>query len=160
MKILARVAVAACLVASFPMTAAADPQTYDTLKTLVAGLGYAPKDIGSETPKMEIAVTTDAFNVPVGLEISKSGRYIWITANLGASTLNGDRALQLLKRGGTVQPTQFWITSTDKLMVGVAVNNTEVTADTLKFVIDKLGGDVGKTADLWQAPVAAAPAPQ
>lgn len=154
MKILARAAIAAGILAFMPLTAAADPLTYDTLKTLVTGLGYTPKDIGEESPKMEISVTTDAFNVPVGLEITKSARYIWVTANLGTSKLDGERALQLLKRGSTVQPTQFWITSSNNLMVGVAVNNVEVTADTLKFVIDKLGGDVGKTADLWQASAA------
>lgn len=36
-------------------------------------------------------------------------------------------------------------------MIGIAIDNRDVKPDTLKFVMDKLAGDVGKTSDVWQA---------
>src|SRR6185436_1168774 len=70
-QIMKRTVLAAlCVAAAYaaPM-AAADPLTYDGLKTMLTGMGYTPKDIGKTSPKIEILVVTDAFNVPIGLEI-------------------------------------------------------------------------------------------
>lgn len=155
MSVLGRAALAAMAIAFAPMTAAADPLTYAGVRTMVEGMGYTPADV-STTPgaeKFEVVIVTDGFNVPVGFEVSKSGRYIWCTAFLGKSTLTGERALALMKRGGSVQPTSFWLTDKDELKIGIAIDNREVTPAHLKFVMEKLAGDVGKTADIWQAPV-------
>lgn len=157
MKAFVRAAVAVCALAALPLTAAADPLTYEALKTMVTGMGYTPKEIGETTPKMEITVTTEAFNVPLGLEVTKSGRYVWATANLGQSTLDGARALEMIKRGTEFQPTQFWITSSNNLTIGLAINNIDIAPDTLKFAVEKLAADVGKSASLWQAPAPATP---
>ena len=146
-----RAAVAAGILAIAPISAWADPLTHAQLKTMIEGMGYPAKEIGKTTPKLEITLTTPQFNVPAGVEITPSGRFIWITANLGESKLDGDRALQVLKRSQEWQPTQFWITSANTLTIGIAINNLDVTAETMKFALDKLGGDVGKSADLWQA---------
>jgi hypothetical protein len=126
-------ALAAVALFAAPLTAAAHPLTYPALKAMVAG----------------------TFNVPVGFEVSKSGRYIWTTANLGESKLSGDAALSALKRIGEIQPTSIWITAKGLLMIGIAIDNRDVTPAHLKFVTDKLGEDVGKTADIWQVKPAA-----
>lgn len=156
MKAFVRAAIAVCVLAALPMTAAADPLTYPALKTMVEGMGYTPNELSKTTdePKFEVTITTTGFNVPIGFEITKSGRYIWCTAYLGKSTLNGERALALLKRGPTVQPTSFWLTSSDDLKIGIAIDNRDVTPAHLKFIIEKLAADVGSTADIWQAPAA------
>lgn len=154
MRFSARAALAAVVVAFAPMTAAADPLTYAGVRTMVEGMGHETADV-STTPgeeKFEVVINTEGFKVPVGFEVSKSGRYIWCTAFLGKSTLNGERALALMKRGGSVQPTSFWLTDKDELKIGIAIDNREVTPAHLKFVMEKLAADVGKTADLWQAP--------
>lgn len=152
MKTLFRAALVASAIFAAPLTAAADPLTADTLKTMVTNMGYTPKDVGKDTPKLEILVVTSSFNVPLGVEITKSERFIWVTANLGTSKLDGDRALQLLKRSSDWQPTQFWITSSNTLTIGMAVNNADVKPENLKFVFEKVAADVAKSSDVWQVP--------
>jgi len=150
-------ALAAVTLFAAPLTAAADPLTYPALKAMVAGMGFDAKEIGTATePKFTIDVKAGTFNVPVGFEVSKSGRYIWTTANLGESKLSGDAAISALKRIGEIQPTSIWITAKGLLMIGIAIDNRDVTPAHLKFVTDKLGEDVGKTSDIWQS----APAPK
>jgi hypothetical protein len=34
--------------------------------------------------------------------------------------------------------------------VGIAINNIDIQPDIMKFALEKLGTDVGKSADLWQ----------
>jgi hypothetical protein len=46
---------------------------------------------------LEITVTTASFNVPVGLEVSGSGRFVWARATLGDVGLTGEQALQALQ---------------------------------------------------------------
>lgn len=136
--------------------AAADPLDYDKLTAMVAAMGHSPKPMtktdGTPATKFEITITTSGFNVPMGLEVSPSGRYIWCTASLGASKLTGDDAIAALKKIGSIQPTTFWLTSADILMIGIAVDNRDVTPEHLKFIFDKLAGDVGSTASIWQKP--------
>ena len=154
MRIPGYAALAAAVIAFAPMTAAADPLNYAGVRTMVEGMGHTTSDV-SKTPgeeKFEVVITTEGFTVPLGFEVSKSGRYIWCTAFLGKSTLDGARALALLKRGGSVQPTTFWMTDKDELKIGIAIDNRDVTPAHLKFVMEKLAADVGKTADVWQAP--------
>jgi hypothetical protein len=160
MKIVIGAALAAAALLTAPLTAAADPLTYPALKTMVANMGFTPNEIGTaESPKFEASVKTESFNVPVGFEITKSARYIWATASLGPSKLDGEGALLALKRASDIQPTSFWITAKGTLMIGIAIDNRDVKPDTLKFVMDKLAGDVGKTSDVWQAKPAAAKTP-
>lgn len=156
MRFVARAALAASMLAMVPLNAWADPLTYAQMKTMIEGMGYTPKEIGQSSPKLEIALVTPQFNVPAGIEITPSGRFIWITANLGESKIDGEGALRLLKRSSEWQPTQFWITKANTLTVGIAINNLDVNAETLKFVFEKLGADVGKSADIWQGPAQSA----
>src|SRR5262245_39231414 len=108
---------ALCAVAAYvaPVAAADPPLNFDQLKTMLAGMGYSPKDLDGDSPKFSIDISTSNFNIPAGFEISKSGRYIWVTANLGISKLNGDLALQALHKIGDIQPTSFWVTPKNNL---------------------------------------------
>lgn len=138
-----------------PHQASAAPLTYPQLKTMADNLGYVSKEIAkpSENPKFEVNAATQGFNVPIGFELSGSTRYIWASANLGAAGhIDGPRALELLKTNATIQPTSFWISSTGNLMIGIAIDNREVTPIHLKFVIDKIAADVGSTAQKWSPP--------
>lgn len=134
--------------------AVADPLVLAQLKTMVTDMGYEPKDLpktdGTAVTKFEITVATDDFTVPLGIEITPSARFIWCTANLGKSAVTGDVALEMLKRGGSIQPTSFWITSQGRLMVGMSIDNRDVTPAYLRFVFDKIAKDVSSTAELWQ----------
>lgn len=138
--------------------AMAEPLNFDQLKTMVAGMGYTPRDLpktdGTTVSKFEVTVVTTDFTVPIGVEITKSTRFIWCTANLGKSAVTGEIALNMLKRISSIQPTNFWITSSGQLTIGMSIDNREVTPAYLKFVLEKLAGDVGSASDLWQGAIA------
>jgi hypothetical protein len=147
----ATLAIALVLAPLGAVPAQAAPLTYSQLQNMATNMGFAPNQVstGTDAPKFEIQTKAGTFNVPLGLEISSSGRFVWVTANLGVKTLSADQANEILKRGGSVQPTQFWYTSKGNLMIGMAIDNREVTPAYLKFVIDKVGADVVATADIW-----------
>lgn len=120
------------------------------LKTLVSGLGYEVKDLSES--KLEFTVKTEGLNIPLGAEISPSGRYIWLTAFLGPSgpgTELDKVSGQLLRANGKVQPTFFYVTSKDNLMAAFATENRNVEASHLKLAIDKLSKDLDSTRDIW-----------
>lgn len=138
--------------AALPSAAlAAPPLTYVQLMNMATNMGYTPVTItkGTENPKFEIKTKSGTFDVPLGLEITPSGRFVWVSVNLGQKTLTGDQAMAILRRGATVQPTQFWYTSNGNLMLGMAIDNRDVTPAYLRFVLDKVGADVSSTADIW-----------
>lgn len=149
-RMLAAVLCAAAMI-SAPAARAEPPLDYGQLKAMIAGMGYTPKDLTGDTPKFYIDFSTASFNIPTGFEVSKSGRYIWVTANLGVSKLDGELALQTLHKIGDIQPTSFWLTAKNNLMIGFAIDNRDVTPTHLKFVLEKFSGDIDQTASLWQA---------
>jgi hypothetical protein len=149
-RMLAAVLCAAAMIGA-PLASAEPPLEFAQLKTMISGMGYTAKDLPGDTPKFYIDFATATFNIPTGFEISKSGRYIWVTANLGVSKLNGDLALQALHKIGGIQPTSFWLTEKNNLMIGFAIDNRDVTPAHLKFVLEKFSADIDNTASLWQA---------
>lgn len=120
------------------------------LKSMVVGLGYEVKDIGTEPgkEKYEFVVTTEGFNVPLGVEISPSKNYIWLTANLGATKETTDYQ-GLMKANGIVQPCLFYVTKGGTLMIAMAVENRDVTPAWLRKGINKVAGDVSAQASVW-----------
>jgi len=135
--------------AALPSAAlAAPPLTYVQLQNMATHMGYTPTTIstGTDTPKMEIQTKAGTFNVPLGLEVSPSGRFVWVTANLGLKTLNGEQAMAILRRGTAVQPTQFWYTDKGNLMIGLAVDHRDGTPAYLRFVADKVRTDTARPA--------------
>lgn len=135
-----------------PSVALAGPLSADQLKVMVTNMGYTPKLISTApaAPKYEITTKAGTFTVPIGLEVSTSGRYIWASATLGsAANIDGAKAIALLKLNASNQPNTFWITSSGSLVCGMAIDNREVTPAHLKFVFDKIGADIAASASVW-----------
>lgn len=124
------------------------------LKTMVANLGFTTKDLSTDPakPKTELVVTQGGFDIPIAAEVTSSKRFIWLTAFLGVKSSFADfdtRATKLLDSNYTIQPTQWYTTSKGNLMIGIAIENRNVTPAHLKWRIDKLATDVVNTKDLW-----------
>ena len=120
------------------------------LKAMVTGLGYEAKDLNAT--KVEFTIKTDAFNIPIGAEVSPSGRYIWLTSFLGEAKPGSEldnRSAKFMRANGQIQPTQFYITSKESLMCAIAVENRNVQAASLKFAVDKLVKDLSTNSALW-----------
>lgn len=143
--------VLACAMSAAAMPAMADPLSYAQLKSMVEGMGYTPNDLTKtpDAPIFEVTLTTANFKIPLAMEVSKSGRYVWVRATLGPSKLTGDGALTMLRKQGELQPTMFWLNSTGVLLVGMAVDNREITPAHLRFVMDKVAADIDSTSALW-----------
>ncbi len=126
------------------------PLDSPALKAMVDGLGYETKNIGSEVgkEKYEFKVKTEGFDVPMAAEISPSKNYIWLTANLGA-TSEKTKYEAILRANGAVQPTQFYVNSKGLLMVAIPIENHGVTPAWMKKCIDKLGNDLTDQAEAW-----------
>ncbi len=147
-------------VALYPSTVGAQSQDASKLdpkqlKTLIGGLGYEVKDLNTEAGKEKFEFKTSAggLDIPIGAEISPSKNYIWLTVYLGDQPKNSafaSKALPLLKQNGKVQPTQFYVTSRDALMVAIAMDNRSIDAVALKRTIEKVMNDVANSKDLWQ----------
>lgn len=124
------------------------------LKEMVVAMGYEAKDL-STTPgkeKIEFKVTKSDLDIPIALEVSESKRYIWLTVLLNETTELPDlpaRAVKLLSQNAAIQPCQFYITKSGKLMLGMAVENRSVDAPMLRRAVDFVGDNVGDTKDLW-----------
>lgn len=136
---------------ALPPTALAKALSAAELDRLLTNMGHAPKQISSDPakPKLQIQTTAGTFNVPLGVEITPSGRFIWVTAFLGEKSIDGARALSILRRMASIQPSQIWINDTGGIMIGITIENREVTPADLKFAIDKVSADPAATADLW-----------
>jgi len=122
------------------------------LKSMAEGLGYTAKVLSDsgEALKFDVTVVTESYTTPLLLEVSPSGRFIWVSANLGDEEVDGDLALQLLHLNADVQPTSFWMTQDGHLKIGMAIDNRAVTAEYLDFVLKKVSSDVEATGDYWE----------
>jgi hypothetical protein len=155
-KHVVRSAVLAGLLLATPAAAFADPLDMPAIKVMLDGLGYPPKALGEngQTTKFEITLQSGNITVPIGLEVSPSTRYIWCTAFLGpGSKIDPPTALEMLKQQSAIQPSNFWITTSGNLMIGIAVDNREVTPAELRRVLEKLAADTASTTSLWDKPV-------
>jgi hypothetical protein len=122
------------------------------LKPMLDGMGYESKVLNAEAgkEKYEFKLTKGGLDVPMAIEISPSGRYIWLTVFLGkgpdaASPKNS----QLLHQNAKQQPTQFYITDKENLMIALPVENRAMTAIILRRNVDKLVDDVVSSQAMW-----------
>lgn len=143
---------AVCMAAALTVPAGADPVTYPQLKEMVTNMGYEPSNLeGAASPMFEVAITTASFKVPIAFELSGSGRYVWARTTLGKFDGSSGRAVKLLKSNATTQPVMFWITSSDMLVLGMAIDNRDVTPEHLRFVMERIANTVDETAPIWNA---------
>jgi hypothetical protein len=135
------------------LPAIAEPLDHAKLKTMLTGMGYTPKETGvAPSQLLEVSITTASFNVPVGLEVSGSGRFVWARATLGDVNLTGEQALEALRSNANTQPVMFWLTSKNQLVIGMAIDNRDITPEQLRFALDKIAVDVTNTAPIWNKP--------
>ena len=122
----------------------------EDLKVMLSNLGHEIKQINQEVgkEKYEFTVKTTGFNVPVGAEISPSKQFVWLTVSLGPLNDKQD-AKELLRLSGRIQPTQVYLSAKDTLMMAFAIDNRSVTPALMKTRIEKLTGDVEKSAPIW-----------
>lgn len=122
------------------------------LRDMLVQLGYDVKDLdataGSE--KYSFALQRSGLNIPVAAEISANERYIWLTVFCKEGAPSGDKAVTLLKRNTDIQPSQFYLTKSNKIMIGLAIENRGVTNAVLRDRVEKIADDVSNTKDDWQ----------
>jgi len=121
------------------------------LRSMLVQMGHEVKDLGKEAgnEQYEVKVASGGFDVYVSFEISKSKNYLWLTVFLGDAPAEASKALAMLKETSKIQPTMFYVTSANKLMLGLPVDNRGITNAILKQRIESIAENVGKTADLW-----------
>jgi len=96
------------------------PINQSKLKELLVQLGYTPKETVS-TPgkeKYEIKITRDGLDVPMGLEVSPSTNYIWLTVFLGKAPSDSSKYFQFIKQNSKIQPALFYVTDSGNLNDG------------------------------------------
>ena len=128
------------------------PINQTKLKELLVQLGYTPKDIIS-TPgkeKYEIKLNRGGLDVPMGLEISGSTNYIWLTVFLGKAPSDSSKYFQLLKQNSKIQPALFYVTDSGNLMMGLPVDNRGINNALLKRYTEFIAGKIADTKDTWQ----------
>jgi hypothetical protein len=121
------------------------------IQPMLDGMGLDSKDLGAGT--YQVLLTQDGLDIPVGVGLSKSGRKLWLTVNLGAikpdTKADAAKLMKFLERQYDIQPTQFYV-SKDILKLGAAIDNRGITPAVLRRELDKVVDDTVKTKDLWQ----------
>lgn len=122
------------------------------LKEMITGLGFEVKDITES--KFQFTIVKGDLNIPVAGEITPSKNYIWFTIllvqNVEENDANRAKAYKLLKQNGKVQPTQFYLTDKNNLMVALCAENRALTPAWLRSCIDRVTDAVVNTKDVWQ----------
>ena len=129
------------------------PITATDLRRMFVELGYEVKDLSTvvDKEKLEIKVLTPGLNVPMGIELSGSKTYIWLTVTLGkAFEESSPKNFNLLKRNAVVQPCQFYVTENGNLMMALGIENKCVTNASLKKASDMLAAKASENKLYWQ----------
>lgn len=122
------------------------------LKELLVQLGHTVKDIVA-TPgkeKYEIKINKGGLDIPMGLEISPSTNYIWLTVNLGKAPSDSLKYFKFIKQNSKIQPALFYVTDAGNLMMGLPVDNRGINNSLLKRYTEFIAGKVADTKDSWQ----------
>lgn len=129
------------------------------LRDMIKAMGYETKELNAEAgkEKYEFALERGNLNIPMSVELSSNKRNIWFVVYLGEVSRFKDfpaLATQLLRENFTVQPTHFYVTKQDRLLVALALENRgPVDPPLLRRTFEKLADDVVKTSSVWQAHV-------
>jgi hypothetical protein len=145
----------ACIVVCLPVIGGFGPPDQidrKQLRDILVQLGYDVKDL-DKTPgkeKYSFTVERSGLNIPVAIELSANGSYIWLTVFCKDGAPGGDKAVNLLRRNADVQPSMFYVTKSNKIMMGLPIENQGVTNAALRQRAEKICDDVVKTKDDWQ----------
>lgn len=124
------------------------------LKKMMEGLGCELKALNEEAgkEKWEFSNEKGGLTIPIAVELSASGNYIWMTVFLGSDMTDEklrEKGPGLLRGNFKVQPSQFYVTEKGNLMLGMAVDNRGVTSTWMRRCIDKVLADVADNQGLW-----------
>ena len=128
------------------------PINQTKLREILVQLGYNPKDIVT-TPgkeKYEVKLTKGGLDIPMGLEISPSTNYIWLTVNLGKAPADSLKYFRFIKQNSKIQPALFYVTDSGTLMMGLPVDNRGMNNALIKRYTEFIAGKVADTKDIWQ----------
>ncbi len=130
---------------------ASDQGERKQLREMLVQLGYEVNDLDTTAGKEKFSFKLErgGLNIPVAAEISPNGKFIWLTVFCKQDP-PADKGLTLFKQNAEIQPSQFYITKSNKLMVGLAIENHESTNASLRDRTEKIVNDVVKTKDDWQ----------
>lgn len=153
MQKIAYIAGLATLGIALPLFQAPAELDHDALKKLITELGYdikeTPLEKGGAT--YEFVEKDEDFTIPILAEISESKRYIWLTVFLGDPPKDQAKHLALLKHNANIQPVFFYVTNSNKLKVGLAIDNRGVTQAHLKRVVGLIVDGVSSTSKDWDS---------
>lgn len=151
-NLLALIFVAIAVLGSLVGFRASDQIDRKQLRDMLVQLGYTVKDLDSTAGKEKYSflVERGGLNIPVAAEISPNGRYIWLTVFCKDGEPAGDKAVALLHKNSDLQPSQFYLSKSNKIMVGLAIENHEVTNAVLRERSEKIVNDVVSSKDIWQ----------
>ncbi len=128
------------------------------VKDMVTAMGYECKALSTEAgkEKYEFSVDKSDLKIPIAFETSASKRYIWLTVYLGDVTKMTNfaaRADKILRQNTSIQPCQFYVTKSDRLMLALAIENRgPVDPVIFRRSFEKVADDVSSTKDLWSTP--------
>ena len=100
--------------------------------------------------KYEIKINKGGLDIPMGLEISPSTNYIWLTVNLGKAPSDSLKYFRFIKQNSKIQPALFYVTDAGNLMMGLPVDNRGINNALLKRYTEFIAGKVADTKDSWQ----------
>lgn len=119
-----------------------------SLNELLQNMGYEAKSLGdSETSGYEFVTGTD-WKIYLSGQISTSKRYVWLLVNLGEVT-EKTKFKELLQSNATVQPSQFYVTSSNRLQLAMPVENRGVDAVRMRTAIDAIVKALTDTQTVW-----------
>jgi hypothetical protein len=123
------------------------------LKKMLGELGYKVDDIETEVGKEKYAVVVvrDGLDIPVGVELSGNRNYLWMTVNLGkAPEATSKMHSDMLRENAKRQPTHFYISGRDLVMLGLPTENRGVDNALLRQRLDSIADTVIATEELWK----------
>lgn len=148
-------ALGAVLMSALPM--AQDRLDAAGLKAMTEGLGYELRPLSQEVgkEKWEFKVTQGDLDIPIGIELSGSKNYVWLSVlvapGVQAASLKPEGTWAILRQNANIQPSQFYASSKDNLLIALAVENRALTPAMLRRAIDKLAADVVSTQPVWSS---------
>lgn len=149
---IALIAALATLGVALPAFQATTELDHTGLKTALEGLGYELKEAKLEKggSTYEIVEKAEGLTVPILAEISESKRYVWLTVFLGDPPKDVAKHTALLKHNAAIQPVFFYITGSNKLKAGIAVDNRGITSAHLKRIVALVVDGVASTSKDWE----------
>ncbi|NJN14415.1 MAG: hypothetical protein HC813_01890 [Planctomycetes bacterium] len=124
----------------------------ERIRTTVEGLGYETKELDPGV-RYEIPVERSGITVYVTFVLSSNQQYLWFSSFLGdapkADEQGAPKLLALLKQTAKTQPGHFYVTESDQLRYGYAIESRDLTPVRMRKTIDIVAEDVVAARPIW-----------